>query len=112
MELPQWLPDTSSCVNAGSVRKSRSVETACPVSRRHEVGLKCQLVEKGETMTSLTLRTTPIPDLFRLLEGGWPFVTLGDRHSVRIEEYLDDAERGGAGTQRARTRRQRRLAGT
>jgi HSP20 family protein len=28
-----------------------------------------------------------IPDLFRILEGGWPF---GDHHPVRIENYLDD----------------------
>jgi HSP20 family protein len=50
----------------------------------------CQLNGGKERTMSLTLRTTPLPDLFRLLEGGWPFVTLGDRHSVRIEEYLDD----------------------
>lgn len=41
-------------------------------------------------MSSLTTRTSTFPELFRMLEGGWPFMPMGDRHPVRIEEYRDD----------------------
>lgn len=38
-------------------------------------------------MTSLIPRSTVFPELFRILEGGWPF---GEHHAVRIEDYRDD----------------------
>lgn len=41
-------------------------------------------------MSSVATRTSPLPDLFRFLEGGWPFMPFGDRHPVRIEEYRDE----------------------
>lgn len=40
-------------------------------------------------MTSLIPRTT-FPDLFRFLDGGWPFSQLVGHHGVRIEEYRDN----------------------
>lgn len=43
-------------------------------------------------MTSLIPRPTLFPDLFRMLEGGWPFVTFGDHHAVRIEDYREDGD--------------------
>ncbi len=41
-------------------------------------------------MASLMMRSTTLPDLFRYLEQGWPFAAIGDRHPVRIEEYLEE----------------------
>jgi HSP20 family protein len=41
---------------------------------------------RGVSMTSLVPRST-FPDLFRMLESGWPF---GDHHAVRIEDYRDN----------------------
>jgi HSP20 family protein len=38
-------------------------------------------------MTSLIPRSTVFPELFRILEGGWPF---GEHHAVRIEDYRDN----------------------
>ncbi|HEU5469326.1 MAG TPA: Hsp20/alpha crystallin family protein [Actinophytocola sp.] len=38
-------------------------------------------------MTSLIPRSTVFPELFRILEGGWPF---GEHHAVRIEDFRDD----------------------
>ena len=38
-------------------------------------------------MTSLIPRSNVFPELFRILEGGWPF---GEHHAVRIEDYRDD----------------------
>jgi HSP20 family protein len=37
-------------------------------------------------MTSLIPRPMMLPELFRIIEGGWPF----DHHAVRIEDYRDD----------------------
>jgi hypothetical protein len=36
-------------------------------------------------MTSLIPRSTLFPDVFRIFESGWPFVSFGDHHAVRIE---------------------------
>jgi HSP20 family protein len=41
-------------------------------------------------MTSLIPRPTMFPELFRIFEGGWPFVSFGDHHAVRVEDYRDN----------------------
>jgi HSP20 family molecular chaperone IbpA len=41
-------------------------------------------------VTSLVPHPTLFPDLFRVLEGGWPFTQFGDRHLARIEHYRDN----------------------
>ncbi len=41
-------------------------------------------------MTSLIPRPPVIPELLRFLEMGWPFVSFGDHHAVRIEDYRDN----------------------
>lgn len=38
-------------------------------------------------MTSLMPRSFVFPEVFRMLEAGWPF---GDHHVVRIEDYRED----------------------
>lgn len=38
-------------------------------------------------MTSLIPRSFVVPEVVRLLEGGWPF---GDHHAVRIEDYREN----------------------
>jgi HSP20 family protein len=40
-------------------------------------------------MTSLIPRPFVIPEVVRLLEGGWPF---GEHHAARIEDYLEDGK--------------------
>jgi HSP20 family protein len=45
--------------------------------------------EKEDGMTSLMPRSFVFPDLFRMLEGGWPF---GDHHAVRIEDFQEDGK--------------------
>jgi HSP20 family protein len=40
-------------------------------------------------MTGLMPRSFVFPDLFRILEGGWPF---GDHHPVRIEDFQEDGK--------------------
>lgn len=41
-------------------------------------------------MASLIPRPTLFPELFRILESGWPSVSFGDHHAVRIEDYRDN----------------------
>jgi HSP20 family molecular chaperone IbpA len=75
------------------LRRSRPIGVLSPWVRdrgRRWLKVAGEVEEKGAEVAIVVPRATLFPDLFRVLESGWPTAAFSDRHLARIEHFRDN----------------------